>query len=361
MKAKTHLKLIVLRLARLIGLFSFARWLTRRSILIIGWHGVSQDDEHKRFQSLFISPETFRRRLEFLRKHYEIISLDEAVSQHKKRQYKPRQVILTFDDAFCNFKTIAAPILEESGMTATVYVVSKKMASGNPFFPLLVRDMLLSTQIDIANSLVSNHDHSFSLKTNKDKQEYKKIVLDHTNGLSNSDDKMQYCRKLADELHIDINQILNRGTWNSLNTQEVQQLKKQGFSMQLHSHTHIRVTKNRDQLKDEMVQSKKILKEAIGEEAVHFGYPGGFWDKESWEVLRKTNIRTATTVRNGPNFVKTPLLALRRFLDGEDRTQLEFECGCSNLRWLLHTVFHPSRLYEPSEKTKGYKLDPSLY
>ena len=41
------------------------------------------EDEHERFPTLFISPESFERRLRFLVKHYEIVPLQAAIEQHR--------------------------------------------------------------------------------------------------------------------------------------------------------------------------------------------------------------------------------------------------------------------------------------
>jgi len=38
---------------RALGGFALARLLTRRAVMIVGWHGVSLEREHERFSSLF--------------------------------------------------------------------------------------------------------------------------------------------------------------------------------------------------------------------------------------------------------------------------------------------------------------------
>ena len=60
-------------------------------------------------------------------------------------------------------------------------------------------------------------------------------------------------------------------------------------------------------------------------------------------------MRGAVTCKLGPNFRRTPTLALRRYIDEEAITQLEFEALASNFLWLLHVFTHPMRWYEPTE------------
>ena len=64
---------------------------------------------------------------------------------------------------------------------------------------------------------------------------------------------------------------------------------------------------------------------------------------------------TATTTRSGPNVPSTPLLALRRLMNGEDRTELEFEFELSNIRWLLARLVGRADHAVPTEKVRSYR------
>ncbi|HLJ12114.1 MAG TPA: hypothetical protein VKU82_13045, partial [Planctomycetaceae bacterium] len=96
------------------------------------------------------------------------------------------------------------------------------------------------------------------------------------------------------------------------------------------------------------------LEALTGRPARHFCYPQGFWNKAAWESLERNGVESATTTQHGPNLIGTPDLALRRLLDGESRTQLEFEVETSQVRWLAHVLVHWGRFAIPSEKTEPY-------
>ncbi len=362
MSVQKTIKLIILKLARALGLFSLSRWLTRNSFVIIGWHGVSLEDEHLRFRSLFISPETFRKRLEFIRKTYTVISLEEAIKQCKNGRIKPRQIVLTFDDGFYNFSAAAAPILEEFGMTATVYLVSQNLTTNTPFLPLIVRDTVLSTKRNRVSLSMHGMKGKFALESEKDKATLAKQALSSLHSLpSGSDAKLEFCKQFSRELDIDFDDLMKRRIWHPLTPNEVKELAKKGFSMQLHSHEHKRATKILESLEKDTRQCRTLIEAATATEAVDYCYPAGFWSKQTWDPLQNVGVRSATTVRNGPNFVKTPPLALRRFLNGENATQIEFEAVLSNLPWLVHLLLHPRRMYEPSEKFTAYSEEKVLY
>src|SRR5678815_117433 len=137
---KERLRLALLWCLRAVGGFALARTLTRRAVMIIGWHGVSLGREHDRFASLFISKHSLRQRLRFLARHYTVIDLDELARQHAAGVFEPRQVVLTFDDGFENFAEAAVPLLREYTMPATNYLVSEFLETRGPNYRMMVRD-----------------------------------------------------------------------------------------------------------------------------------------------------------------------------------------------------------------------------
>ena len=64
---KRSVKKALIGVSRVTGLTALSRILTRRGFNIIGFHGVSLLDEHRRFPTLFISAESFERRPAFSR------------------------------------------------------------------------------------------------------------------------------------------------------------------------------------------------------------------------------------------------------------------------------------------------------
>ena len=344
------------------GLFILARKLTQRGIKIVGFHGVSLTDEEERFTTLFISPETFRRRLAHLQKHFRIISLDEAVTQLASDSIQPNQMVLTFDDGYYNFAARAAPILREFNATATVYLVSHGMVSQEPTPPLIIRDIILQTRCDQFSCTVPGIEASQPLLTSKDKAKFTHLALNHLKTLPLSGvEPIAYARHLAETLEVDFNELWDRRVWHCLNCDEVRGLSEEGFSMQVHGHLHRNVIDFPEVVEEEVSTCKSLVERATGKEARDYCYPGGLWNHQTWGALKRANIRSAVTTHYGPNFSKTPLLGLRRHLTGEDEAQLEFEFEMSGLRWLVHLLFHPSRLYEPSEKLQPYAESGKLF
>ncbi len=104
------------------------RFRDRDGTLILYGHRVADDDEAF-FQGL--PPRFLREQLAYLTRHYEVIALRTLVDCIETgRHPPPRSVVLTFDDGFRDNVEQAAPILEEFGVPATIFVVTQSLTDG---------------------------------------------------------------------------------------------------------------------------------------------------------------------------------------------------------------------------------------
>lgn len=78
-----------------------------------------------------VRPETFRRQLEFVCRHHQVVGLDQAldVIANRGRLARPLAVI-TFDDGYRSVVRVAKPFLEERGVTATCFVCTGLLEAG---------------------------------------------------------------------------------------------------------------------------------------------------------------------------------------------------------------------------------------
>ena len=353
------LKRTILHTAKLSGGIAIGRALTRHGFNVIGFHGVSLEDEHERFSTLFISAETFERRIRFLVRHYRVIALEEAIRQHRAGRIEPNQVVLTFDDGFYNFLGRAIPILAKYGAPATVYVVTSDVESGQPAFNLLARDVILSTKLSRARGLPLASDTEHDLSTLSRRNTLVGQVQDALKRTT-GEESLAMCRALAAALDVDIDHKLRARLWDRLTPDEVREVVARGYDVQLHTHTHRNVVENRARVREEVRTNRESLERLAGHPVVHFCYPLGLWDRAVWNDLVAEGVESAVTTRNGPNYPETPILSLRRYLTGEAMSDLEFEFGLSGLRWLARAPFDPAR-YAPSEKKARYQEQPELY
>jgi peptidoglycan/xylan/chitin deacetylase (PgdA/CDA1 family) len=80
-----------------------------------------------------VSPVAFREQMQFLKDHYRVVSLGEAVKAVSTRGSATRLIAITFDDGYQDNATIAAPILRSLGLPACFFVATDMIGSRRPF------------------------------------------------------------------------------------------------------------------------------------------------------------------------------------------------------------------------------------
>ena len=331
------IKTLCLLMAKYCGCFALARFLTRNGIVILGWHGVSIADEHTRFPQYFIPPEMLEKRLEFLSKHYQFISLQEAVRQHASGKIKPGQVVLTFDDGLYDFTKAAVPVLNRFRAPGTLYVVSSKIGNGIAH-GAAARDIVLrSQQAQGGDSTTVMEPQRAALVRHQQRLE----TLDEAR-------RYDYLRRMSSEYDVDFEAMIEQRIWNHHHPHELKEIVAAGHDVQVHTHTHTTTVSTPEKVYEEAATCRRLVEEVTGTSATDYCYPSGLWEHSVWKDLEQAGMRSAVTCKTGPNFASTPRLALRRYLDHSDTSQLEFESIVSGWNWLIRVIFNPRRLFEPS-------------
>lgn len=88
-----------------------------RGVAVLGYHLIGAGTS----SPVDIPEDEFRRQMLFLRTECDVRSLDDVLSVGPERGKGP-PVVLTFDDAYLNFRKVAWPILTELALPATLYV-----------------------------------------------------------------------------------------------------------------------------------------------------------------------------------------------------------------------------------------------
>ncbi|MBY5363140.1 glycosyltransferase [Rhizobium leguminosarum] len=98
------------------------------SIPILMYHRIAEEGPAalRRFRT---SPEHFRKQMQFLRRqgYYTVTAQTLGSLLRSGRPIQGRPVMLTFDDAYLDFRTNAVPILAENDFSADVFVVTDKV------------------------------------------------------------------------------------------------------------------------------------------------------------------------------------------------------------------------------------------
>ena len=333
------LKGTFLRASKFLGLFSLARFVTRRGLRILCYHGFALSDESNFRPKLFMRPETFQARMRYLSAQgYPVLSLDQACHGLAKGRLPDDAVAVTIDDGFFSVLRCAAPVLKEHSFPATLYVTSYYVQVQNPIFRLVVQYMFWKTAQNEFDTTGLRLPLSGMLPLTpaeeKDKLMWEIIRFAET-GLEEPE-RCILAHELGSRLGIDYRNIQKTRELSLLSPQEIRDLAAEGMDIQLHTHRH-RLPEEPDLVEREIGQNRELLEPLAGKRLQHLCYPSGVWSKRHWPWLDRLGIISATTCAPGLNYAETPKLGLRRFLDGENISQIEFEAELSGfseiLRW----------------------------
>lgn len=123
---------------RIRGLWRLKRWVKRAaavlrpSVAILMYHSVH--DAVTDPWGLCVSPAHFNEHMEYLRRHYTVLSLRKLTALLAAGRIPRRAVVLTFDDGYADNLWNAKPILERWELPATVFVATGYVGQSREFW-----------------------------------------------------------------------------------------------------------------------------------------------------------------------------------------------------------------------------------
>jgi peptidoglycan/xylan/chitin deacetylase (PgdA/CDA1 family) len=120
------MKKLAFRLLYSAGVVRLVAWLNRKRVIFICYHGVTKRETRRPDDrlALHVREDRFRAHLEYLQKHYRVISLNDYIKASRAKQPLPEYAtVITFDDGYRNFYTVAGPLLIEREMPAAMFLI----------------------------------------------------------------------------------------------------------------------------------------------------------------------------------------------------------------------------------------------
>jgi peptidoglycan/xylan/chitin deacetylase (PgdA/CDA1 family) len=332
-----NLKQVFLYLSKQLGLFNLARYMTRRGLRILCYHGTTLEDESVFRPKLFIEPVIFQKRLEFLRvQGYPILSLEDALARLDRGELPDCATVITIDDGYYSTYKCACALLHKFSFPATIYITTYYCTKENPVFRLSIQYILWKTKkthLELAH-LLPSLSGKFSLRDTKEKNEVGEKLIQFGEEKCDEQQRMNLAKRLGDLLEIDFEHIRESRILSLMNKEEIQSLAARGLDIQLHTHRH-HLPLDEIRAKKEILDNKTVLEPLVGKHLQHLCYPSGIWSQELWPWLTNVGIQSAMTCEAGLNYPETPKLGLKRFLDGAYITQIEFEAELAGYSELL--------------------------
>lgn len=295
-------------------------------------------------QLLCVSPQHFAEHLEVLRRAYHPLSLRSLRRRLAFNLWPPRSVVVTFDDGYADNLHQARPLLEATGVPATVFVIAGQLDSEREFWWDELERVLLSTSTlpDQLTLTINGQRYRWNLQQNgeKDCANRKWHVLmkaDPTprqaayrelagllRGLE-SDARERLLAQVVDWARIDVEGQPDYR--RALTSDELQALARDGLiEIGAHTMTHPLLSNLPVEAQQaEIAASKRRLEDVLGWPVTSFSYPfGGQSDYTADTVRLVKKVEFACACSNFPGLVtwESDPYQLPRFLvrdwDGEE-------------------------------------------
>jgi peptidoglycan/xylan/chitin deacetylase (PgdA/CDA1 family) len=90
----------------------------------------------------------FRRQMHFLREHYDVLPLDEALTRCQANRVRRPVLAITFDDGYQSNHDLALPVLENLGLPATIYLATAFLDTDTTIWTGLLHHAFSVTRLD---------------------------------------------------------------------------------------------------------------------------------------------------------------------------------------------------------------------
>ncbi|MBO6519963.1 MAG: polysaccharide deacetylase family protein [Rhodospirillales bacterium] len=302
---------------------SWADRLHPENLTIFLFHGVVEQSDYlvRNYNRKHLAAADFRAIMTALSERGSALSMDEVIAHHKNQTPYPEYAFaVTFDDSFENNLTVAAPILRELGIPATLYATTGFISNNRM-------------------SWVDRIEWAFEEKCRFDKAVEPDLPWQDTPVRAETAEEM---RALLSDIRTKVKsglisdpdafateiqvQLGLSETWTTpdpldkkLTWDQIRELHDDPlFIIGGHSHSHAILSYlDESALANELDTSLRLLKDNTGIDPVHYAYPEGLPDTFSQgviEALKDRGIVCCPTAISGYNTPETDLFHLKRFL-----------------------------------------------
>lgn len=299
--------------------------LHRNGLTILMYHGVVRE-QLPVGDWCFLDCSLFRRQIEYLRRHFSIVSLSSAIGLLKQGAVDKPTAVLTFDDGYQNNFDVAFPVLQQHGVPATIFLTTGFVDSSAAIWFCHIIRALSSTRKQSmrweAADLDLSQPRGRAVASARLQASLKKRSPEEIRSL---------VQRIYEELDVDpLSSFEPESPFRILSAGSIRTMLQSGLvEFGAHTETHAILS-----LLSPEAQSREIsgsvdaVERLTGQPCRFFAYPNGRaqdYDSKTVELLRNRGILAAVTTTPGANDASTPLLELQRYGVGANLSMPMFQ------------------------------------
>jgi peptidoglycan/xylan/chitin deacetylase (PgdA/CDA1 family) len=288
-----------------------------RNILIVFYHEIA-DGTSQTLTEFSVSKVNFERQVKWLRKHYEIIDIDEMAQCINNKSYPHRKRIaaITFDGGYVGNFTNAYPIIQKYQIPVAVYIITDPVDGRLPWERTLL--YLISAangeQFTIA---IKGKKYTFSIRTFEEKMCSKKTIEGFISKDMDENERFEILQKLSEVTGVPIPDSKKLFlSWDQAREMSRDPL----ITIGSHSVTHPNLTAIPTQKAlHEIIASKTRLEEKLNKPITSFCYPDGYFSNDVISLIKNAGYTSALAVAtpdrpNDLNILGDNIFTLRRII-----------------------------------------------
>ncbi len=275
--------------------------------------------------------QSFARTLDWIKSWFNVLPLDVAVNHLKRQDLPPRAAAITFDDGYADNRTIALPILEQHGLTATFFIATGFLDGGRMWNDTVIESVRLCEDkiLDLTSLELGIH----FIANTIEKRNAIQAIISKIKYLPITE-RVSLTEKIANIANVKPPDNL------MMTSAQVVELRKAGMQIGAHTVSHpILATISLSEAREEISTSKKFLEQLLGENITLFAYPNGKpsvdYKPEHKTLIRELGFESAVSTKWGAANHSSDIYQIPRFTPW-DRSKLRF--GIRLLRNFLSPI-----------------------
>ena len=294
------------------------RLLGRRPVgaSVLMYHEVLPDSVDLPYWSV-VRESTFRRQIEYLKAHYQVLPLDELLARLREpaavSDAGPPMAAITFDDGYAGNLACAAPILRTLDLPYTVYIASAQVEQGG-----------LHWYDRVILGLLARGRRPIRIPTSAGTIKYSPRVFLQDRRWAAIQTVLTQLKALPEPEHLAIAAALQADhmpqSLRMLAPDEVRRLSEEpGATIGCHTHGHeLLDTIPLEDARRSIMQCQEKLTEWSGRPAKHFSYPNGNYSDAVTKLVGDLGFASAVTTENaiwtpGMDRLRIPRIGIGRF------------------------------------------------
>jgi len=239
--------------------------------------------------------------LRFMKRFFQVISLDEAVARLKQgRPFTRPSVVLTVDDGYRDNYDILFPVLKDEKVTATIFLTTDLIGTNHRVWNEALAEAFLKTKKTELHLPGMFQTENFSIKNRQQKRRVYVKISEHLKDLP-SQERESYVRFVEQELDPDYrNKQPVMLSWD-----QVREMRQAGIAFGAHTATHPILTRlAHEDAREEIARSKNKIEQELQERVKHFAIPNGRredFNRVLEEDCRKMGFESICTTQFGCN------------------------------------------------------------